>query len=239
MQSGSRDVWGAAHPMDADGSTDIGLWRQYLTQAKFFGRPCLFLDRDGVIVEERHFLSRGVDVSLIQGISGAIALANRAGIPVAMVTNQSGIGRQLFDWADFVEVQQTILRNLEGRGARIDAVLACAYCDKGIGAYCVADHPWRKPRPGMLLDVASAFDIDLRSSFIVGDRISDLEAGRIAGLGAGALTLTGYGARDHARHSVLLDQWRSTGFDAQPTSDAAGAIRQWLMSAAAGGLTTC
>ena len=71
----------------------IGLWAQRLTATDFRGRPGLFLDRDGVVVEEVHHLSRVEDVELIGGVADAIASANRMAIPVVIVSNQSGIAR--------------------------------------------------------------------------------------------------------------------------------------------------
>jgi D-glycero-D-manno-heptose 1,7-bisphosphate phosphatase len=209
---------------------DPGLWAERLTTTQsFVGCRCLFLDRDGVIVEESHYLHRVEDVALIDGVPDAIAEANRAGVAVVITTNQAGIGRGYYDWHSFHEVQRFILHRLGKHGARIDFVLACAYHEEGLGPFRLADHPWRKPHCGMLLEAQRILGIDLARSFIIGDKISDLEAGVAAGLSCGALTLTGHGVAEEAKHRDLLARWRSTSaFGVQVQPNAAAAIRSWL-----------
>lgn len=211
---------------------DPGLWAERLTAESFVGRPCLFLDRDGVIVEETNYLHRIEDVVLIDGVAEAIVEANRAGAAVVMITNQAGIGRGYYDWRSFHEVQKYILHRLDEHGARIDSVLACAYHEKGLGPLRLGDHPWRKPNCGMLLEAQRILGFDLARSFIIGDKISDLEAGIAAGLSHGALTLTGHGLSENTKYSDVLAQWRSRSiFDAQVQANAAQAIRTWLEDA--------
>ena len=84
--------------------TDEGLWSE-ITARDVAHRPALFLDRDGVLVEDTHYLGRAEDVRLLEGASAAVARCNRAGIPVVLVTNQSGIARRLYDWQVFHAVQ--------------------------------------------------------------------------------------------------------------------------------------
>jgi D-glycero-D-manno-heptose 1,7-bisphosphate phosphatase len=208
---------------------DIGLWAERLTTYNFVGRPCLFLDRDGVIVEESPYLHEVEHVALIDGVAEAIATANRAAVPVAIATNQAGIGRGYYDWSAFVEVQKEMLSRLAKSGARIDLVLACAYHEDGIGPFKVANHPWRKPNCGMLQEAQRVLGVDLAHSFIVGDTISDLKAGIAAGLGRGALTLTGHGLVESAKHRSLLAKWRAQlVFDIQVEITPALAIHSWL-----------
>lgn len=147
-------------------------------------RPALFLDRDGVVVAERHHLRRPEDVALLPGAAGLIVAANRAGWPVVLITNQSGIARGLFDWAAFTAVQNALTGQLAARGATLDMVLACPFHPS---------HPWRKPAPGMLLEAARHLPLDLARSWIVGDKADDLAAGRAAGLRQGAHVMTGHG----------------------------------------------
>jgi D-glycero-D-manno-heptose 1,7-bisphosphate phosphatase len=165
-----------------------GLWAERRSPDDVPGRPALFLDRDGVVVHDVHHLRRVEDVKLVDGIEDLIASASAEGALVVMVTNQSGIGRQLFGWDDFARVQHAIHMTLAGRGASFDAVYACGYHEDAIRpGFAVADHPWRKPNPGMLLAAAAEFGIDLGRSWIVGDRPSDIEAGRRAGVAGGVL----------------------------------------------------
>ena len=163
-----------------------GLWCD-IAAGDFAGRPALFLDRDGVIVEDTRYLGRAGDVRMLAGAGEAIARCNRLGIPVIVVSNQSGIARGLYDWAGFAAVQAAIVAALAETGARLDAVLACAHHTDGKAPLNVADHPWRKPNPGMIVAAGERMKLDLARSAIVGDRASDLAAGRAAGLAGGVL----------------------------------------------------
>lgn len=170
-----------------------GLWCQQLgppvSEDTF--PPALFLDRDGVIVEEIEYLHRVEDVKLIAGVEKIIVACNQKHLPVVLVTNQSGIGRGLYGWREFASVQDKIMKTLSSLGAHIDMVLACAYHDQAISPYKVDDHSWRKPNPGMLMAAAERLKINLSLSWIVGDQPSDIEAGRAAKLGGGVLVLSG------------------------------------------------
>lgn len=163
--------------------------------------PALFLDRDGVIVEEVHHLRRPDDVRLIPGVVDVVAAANARDLHVVIVTNQSGIGQGLFDWPDFAAVQARILSELAAGGARIDAVMACPFHPNAEPRYAHPDHPARKPNPGMLQAAATMLRIELGASWIVGDHARDIDAGRRAGLAGGVHVMTGYGP-DH-RETVL------------------------------------
>jgi D-glycero-D-manno-heptose 1,7-bisphosphate phosphatase len=174
-----------------------GLWCD-IAAGDFAGRPALFLDRDGVIVEETQYLGRAQDVRILEGAAAAIARCNALGIPVIVVSNQSGIARGLYDWSGFAAVQATIASALAEAGARLDAVLACAHHADGRVPLNVADHPWRKPNPGMILAAAERMKLDLARSFIVGDRASDLATGRAAALAGGILIATGVDGAERA-----------------------------------------
>jgi D-glycero-D-manno-heptose 1,7-bisphosphate phosphatase len=151
------------------------------------GRPALFLDRDGVLVEDTHYLGRPEDLRMLAGAADAIARCNRLGIPVVLVSNQSRIARGFYDWNGFVAVQDAVAAELKKQGARLDAVFACAHHADGRPPFNIADHPWRKPNPGMIVDAGERMALDLTRSWIAGDRASDLAAGRAAGLAGGVL----------------------------------------------------
>jgi len=165
---------------------DAGLWCE-IGPAPLPGRPALFLDRDGVIVADTHYLCRIEDMRMIAGAAAAIARCNALGIPVVVVTNQAGIGRGYYGWAEFHAVQGALAGQLAACGAHLDAVLACAYHAEGREPLRVANHPWRKPNPGMFLEAASRMQLDLARSWIVGDRAHDLAAGAAARLAGGIL----------------------------------------------------
>jgi D-glycero-D-manno-heptose 1,7-bisphosphate phosphatase len=147
------------------------------------GRPCLFLDRDGVVIEDIGYPGRAEDANLIPQTLETIRVANDRGFVVGLVTNQSGIARGLFGWDGFEAVQSVIDEALNAHGAHLDFVLACPHHSKAEAEiYRNADHGWRKPSSGMLRAVRDRLDIDLASSIIVGDRESDMAAGLDAGL---------------------------------------------------------
>ncbi len=166
-------------------------------------RPALFLDRDGAVVIEAHYLHKVEDVELIPGAAATIAAANAKSIPVIFVTNQAGVGYGYFGWPDFVAVQDRIFADLAALGAVVDGVYACPFHEKGKPPYDHEDHPSRKPNPGMLLAAARQMNIDLNQSWIVGDRAGDLGAGKNAGLAGGVHVLTGHGSRDGEHQEAL------------------------------------
>jgi D-glycero-D-manno-heptose 1,7-bisphosphate phosphatase len=167
-----------------------GCWYE-ISDGRCAGRPALFLDRDGVIIEDTHFLSRPEDLRMLVGAADAIARANRLGIPVVLVSNQSGIARGFYDWSAFAAVQEALAAALGQNGARLDAVFACAHHADGRAPFNIPDHPWRKPNPGMIVAAGERMALDLPRSWIVGDRASDLAAGSAAKLAGGILVSPG------------------------------------------------
>jgi len=181
-----------------------GVWTQILTdRATSDHRPALFLDRDGVVVEEAHYLHKAEDVCLTPNAAHTIKVANDRNIPVILVTNQAGVGYGYFTWDDFITVQTRILSDLAEGGAHIDAVFACPFHAKAKGVYAHDNHPARKPNPGMLELAHDLMGVDLSKSWIVGDRSLDLMAGKNAGLTGGVHVLTGHGTKDGEREQAL------------------------------------
>jgi D-glycero-D-manno-heptose 1,7-bisphosphate phosphatase len=165
---------------------DPGLWCD-TGAADWAFRPALFLDRDGVIVTDTGYLGCAEDARLLDGAAGAIARCNGLRIPVVVVTNQSGIARGYYAWSGFHAVQAALCAALDAAGARLDAVLACAYHAEGNAPLRRAAHPWRKPNPGMIFAAAERLNLDLSRSWIVGDKAEDLATGAAAGLAGGTL----------------------------------------------------
>lgn len=155
-------------------------------------RPGVFLDRDGTVIAEKHFLSRPEEVSLLPSAGETIARLNSLGIAVAVVTNQAGIGRGYFPESRIAEVHARLDELLAEFGAKIDRYEYCPHHPtEGLGEYLI-DCDCRKPKPGMLTRSAAALNVDLARSMMVGDRLGDLEAGANAGCES-ALVRTGYG----------------------------------------------
>jgi len=182
-----------------------GVWCQTLPGARS-GGPALFLDRDGVVVEDVGYLSRVEEVALIPGAAEAIAAVNTRGRPAVMVTNQAGIARGYYGWREFAAVQEVILDALAKAGARLDAVYACAHHPAGMPPYAHPNHPARKPNPGMLLRAARALDLDLGRSWLIGDKAIDLKAARAAGLAGAIHVLTGHGAEQREEAATVATE---------------------------------
>ena len=165
-----------------------GLWVERTSTTNFpAGRPALFLDRDGTINVDTGYPDDPAAMELRDGIASVIEAANQHGVPVIVVTNQSGIARGYFGWDAFARVNGRVLDLLSEKNAFVDMVLACAYHEAGRGALAIADHPMRKPNPGMLLEAAKRLGLDLERSLIVGDKPADMQAGQRAGLARGWL----------------------------------------------------
>ncbi len=181
---------------------EIGLWCEELTEASRWaiGRAALFLDRDGVVLQPVPYLHKASESVLIEGAAEVIQACNRNDVPVILVTNQSGVGRGMYGWQQFQEVQDELTGQLKKGGARLDLVLACAYHGEGVGEYRVSQHAWRKPQPGMIYEAARILQVDLSRSWIVGDSASDIEAGRSSGLCGGILVLSGEAAQSDANN---------------------------------------
>ena len=157
-------------------------------------RAALFLDRDGVVIEDRHHLCDPREVEFCRGAQTLIRSAVAMGWPVVIVTNQSGIARGFFSWQQYDAVNRRLL-DLLGMEAGIAAIYAC-----GDGPDAPAD-TWRKPSPLMLLDACQRLNLDLARSVMVGDRLRDLQAGAAAGLVCCCHVATGHGLGE--REAVL------------------------------------
>ena len=162
--------------------------------------PALFLDRDGVIVDDVGYLSDPAQVRLVTGIGDLIGAANAAGIPVVVATNQSGVDRGLMGWDAFAAVQAEIARRLAAAGARMDAVVACPFHPDFTPGYGRDHAKWRKPAPGMLDLAAERLNLDKSGSWLIGDQKRDIEAAREAGC-AGAVHLTRVAASERPADS--------------------------------------
>jgi D-glycero-D-manno-heptose 1,7-bisphosphate phosphatase len=146
-------------------------------------RPALFLDRDGVLNEDRGYVSRWEDFRWIPGAREAVAAFNRAGWLVIVVTNQSGVGRGFYTEAAMHALHARMAQELAQVGGRIDAVYhAPQHPDASLDAYRHPDPPDRKPNPGMLLRAIDELSIDPGRSFLIGDQASDLTAAARAGI---------------------------------------------------------
>ncbi len=162
--------------------------------------PAIFLDRDGTIIREVHYISRPEQVELIPGAARAIARLRAAGFACVVVSNQSGVGRGMLTGSDMWSVQHEVERQLAAAdpGAVLTASYFCTFAppkdsDTAADRRSRIDHPDRKPAPGMLLRAARKHGLDLARSWMIGDMESDIRAGQNAGVQATVHVLTGHG----------------------------------------------
>jgi D,D-heptose 1,7-bisphosphate phosphatase len=152
-------------------------------------RNAIFLDRDGVINPYVYNAEFGTvdspnspdEFTLAPGAGEAIAEFNRLGFLVVVVSNQPGIAKGKFTPAVLEQVDAKMRAGIAVRGGKLDAVYYCLHHpDATVAAYRKSCE-CRKPRPGMLLEAAREWDIDLKNSYMIGDGVTDIEAGRAAG----------------------------------------------------------
>lgn len=135
----------------------------------------IVLDRDGVINHDSdRFIKTPEEWRAIAGSLEAIATLNQRGYRIAVATNQSGIGRGLLDIAAFNAINDKMTRQLSQVGGRIDAIF---FCPHAADAHCEC----RKPKAGMLREIASRFSVDMKSVPVVGDSLRDLQAAQEVG----------------------------------------------------------
>ncbi|HET7011060.1 MAG TPA: D-glycero-beta-D-manno-heptose 1,7-bisphosphate 7-phosphatase [Anaerolineales bacterium] len=167
-------------------------------------RPAVFLDRDGVIIENRlDYVRSWDDVEFIPSALEALARLSRSDYAIVITTNQSAIGRGYLSRQQADAINQRLVDHVRRAGGRIDGVFLCPHAPDD-GCEC------RKPKPGLLFRAAEAMGLDLSRSIMIGDTLSDVQAGAAAGIGTLALVQTGLGA---AQQSLLP----GAGFPNVPT----------------------
>jgi histidinol-phosphate phosphatase family protein len=152
----------------------------------------VFLDRDGTLIEDRHYIRDPAEVVLLPGAAEAVRRLNAAGLASVVVTNQSGIARGRLTEADYAATAARLEQLLAAEGARLDGQWHCPHLPGLTG-------PCDCRKPGLLLyrQAAAALDLDLRRSWWIGDRLRDLQAALRFG-GRGILVCSGQGAAEAA-----------------------------------------
>ena len=147
-------------------------------------QPAIFIDRDGTLIEEVNYLSRVEDLHIFPFTGSAVKLLKDNGYLIIIVTNQSGIGREVYTEAAMHGIHDQIQADL---GGAIDAFYFCPHLPD-------ADCPCRKPNLGMIEAACADFDIDLERSWVIGDKDLDVKLGQKARIGT-VLVMTGYGSK--------------------------------------------
>ena len=142
----------------------------------------LFLDRDGVINADTGYVYRRDQFQFIDGVFDLCRAAHRLDYMLIVATNQSGIGRGYFTEQDYQLLTGWMRDRFVKEGAPLMAVYHCPFHPDGIGEYR-KQSDWRKPAPGMLLQAAADFALDMSASLLVGDSEHDIAAARAAGVG--------------------------------------------------------
>lgn len=154
----------------------------------------VILDRDGVInFDSDQFIKSPDEFKIIPGTLESIAKLNQHGIKVVIATNQSGIGRGLFDMDTLNLIHKKLHTSLAEVGGRIEAIFFCPHVDSD-NCEC------RKPKNGMFLEIAETFNISLHGIFAVGDSLRDLQAAFSVGCQP-ILVLTGKGKNTLKNHN--------------------------------------
>ncbi|MBI3910097.1 MAG: HAD family hydrolase [Armatimonadetes bacterium] len=157
--------------------------RRHLLPAPSSGsRRAVFLDRDGVLTEDRGYLSDAADLRLLEGAAEALHCLRAAGWALVVVTNQSAVARGMLTEEGLAAIHARLQERLSASGARVDAIYYCPHHPEAAREDYRRDCPCRKPAPGMLLAAAADLNLDLSASWLVGDQERDIEAAQRAGV---------------------------------------------------------
>jgi len=149
--------------------------------------PAIFLDRDGVLIENRSdYVRDWSQVKTYPQAIGALSLSAIKNYKVVIVTNQSAVGRGLITLKTAIEINDRLVNLIEKQGGQVDGVYICPHKPDD-DCFC------RKPKPGLLLQAAKELSLDLRRSWMIGDAWSDVQAGQSAGVRQAILLKTGRG----------------------------------------------
>ncbi len=145
-------------------------------------KPAAILDRDGVLNYDDNYVGHPEKIRWMPNAAKAVKRLNDAGYHVFVFTNQSGVARGYFTEAELNTLLDWMRSELAKDGAVIDDVRYCPHHPSGTVEGYLEDHPWRKPKPGMILDLMQHWPVITKGSFVIGDRDSDIEAAAAAHL---------------------------------------------------------
>ncbi len=168
---------------------DIILFNKRISKNIGKSQPAVFFDRDGVIIEDCHYINKKEKVKLCPGAKDLLRYFFKKKIMVVIITNQSGITKKYLSWSDYAEVTNEFISLLDEPNP-VTAIYANSY---------VSEKPssnWRKPNPSMILRAADLLELDLKRSILIGDRLSDIYAGLNAEIPNIFHVKTGHGAKE-------------------------------------------
>lgn len=158
-----------------------------------------FIDRDGVINEERNYVHRISDFVLLPGVVEGLKLLRNAGYRLIVVTNQAGIARGYYAQDEMDRLHDHMRELLAEHGVSLDAIYFCPHHPQGSIEHLAIECDCRKPSPGMLQQAAKDFDLNLATSVLIGDKLSDVRAGKCAGVGRTVIVESGHNVERIAR----------------------------------------
>nr|ADA82662.1 D,D-heptose 1,7-bisphosphate phosphatase [Candidatus Blochmannia sayi] len=154
-------------------------------------KNAIFIDRDGTINIDNHYVYNINDFFFIDNVIHAMIELKKMNFFLIIVTNQSGIARGVFTQQDFIFLTKWMISYLQLYCVHIDAVYFCPHHLQGIVKQFKQNCLCRKPGPGMLLDAQKRFNINMTTSYMVGDTANDMLAGQLAGVGTNVLVCSG------------------------------------------------
>jgi D-glycero-D-manno-heptose 1,7-bisphosphate phosphatase len=184
-----------------------GVGRAVATAAPLGVRRALFVDRDGTLNPDLHYLKEAERLELFRGVGNALSLAHDHGWTIVCVTNQSGIERGLYSEEDVARIHERLNEMLRPYRARVDAFYYCPHAPEA-GCEC------RKPKTLLFRQAAEQLGLDLGTSAIVGDRALDVQAGRQLGMLTGLVVTPGHEevVREEMERTATVADVEATGF---------------------------
>lgn len=137
-------------------------------------KPAILLDRDGTLIVDLIYLNDPDKIEYLPGVFEALRLLRDRGFVFCVATNQSGVPRGVVDVRNLDEIHRRIQARFCSQGVDILSFHSAPFMTD-------SDHYYRKPNPGMILESASWYNLDLKRSWMIGDRMTDVEAGHRAG----------------------------------------------------------
>jgi D,D-heptose 1,7-bisphosphate phosphatase len=216
LEKARRDAPGVMAGLRERGQAPGEYTRSQSSFAAPESRPAVFLDRDGTIIEQVHYLSDPDKVRLLPGAGASLRRLRDAGYALVAITNQSAIGRGMITVGQYEAVNAAMDRQLAAEGVALDGIYYCPECPTGDDRTAIT-HGDRKPGPGMLLRASSDLGLDPAASWMVGDMISDVLAGINAGCKGSLMVQTGKALSE--AEAVIAE-----GYQTAPDLPAAAAI---------------
>jgi D-glycero-D-manno-heptose 1,7-bisphosphate phosphatase len=182
----------------------------------------ILLDRDGTVIEERHYLCNPDQIQLTRGAGPALAALTRAGCRVFLVTNQSGLGRGYFTQAQYLAVQERLDNMLRSFGTAFTATAMCPHVPNA-GCAC------RKPLPGLWEELRKIHALVPEQTIMIGDKATDILFAKTCGLAASVLVLTGHGQK--AAEELGLPELDAIWLELPPSLDRPDVLAKDLAAA--------